>query len=59
MTVIPRAADPVVELMSKAMLALPDLERMVETGLAPDDLTWIRELAGAARRVLDGMDGAR
>jgi hypothetical protein len=56
---IPKAGDAVVEVMSKALIALPDLERMVETGRMPDDMTWVRELAGAARRLLSEMDGAK
>jgi hypothetical protein len=52
---IPRHADAMVELLAKALIALPDLEALAETGRAPDDLTWIRELAAAARRAMDRM----
>ena len=53
---IPRADDPLLELMTKALIALPDLEAIAETGCLPDDLTWIRELARAARAMMTEMD---
>lgn len=32
------------------LIALPDLEALIETGHAPDDLQFIRELVARARR---------
>ena len=49
---------PVVNLVLHAMIALPDLEAIAETGHLPDDLTFLRGLAIAARRVMTNIDEA-
>jgi hypothetical protein len=53
----PTHPNPLTDLVMKAMIALPDLERMAETGRAPDDMAFMRALAASARRWMDEMDG--
>ncbi len=58
-TPIPRHEDPPADALAKLMLAVPDLETIIETGHCPDDLCWIRELAAAGRRLFAWADAER
>lgn len=46
----PKHENPAADALAKLLLALPDLETLVESGKPPADLFWLQQLAAAGRR---------